>query len=84
MTPSEQKKIGVKKERQGSDQERNSGTSRHGERAQWVRADTGRLGHPWWGEGKERKQSPCGSGLEEWVGSEVIAAEGEYRNRKAH
>lgn len=53
-----------------------------------MRAGTGRRGHPWvtpleWGEGKEGKQSPCGSGLEEWLGSEVIAADGEYRNRKA-
>ena len=42
MTPSEQNKIGAKKERQGNDWERNSGTSMRGsflfEPGQWEQA----------------------------------------------
>lgn len=29
------------------------------------------------------RKSPCGSGLDEWVGSEVIIEDGEYKNRKS-
>lgn len=45
---------------------------RQGERAQWVKANTGRtcsaMGQR---EGQETGQCPCDSGLAEWLGSEV-------------
>ena len=79
MTPSERKKIGAKQERQENGWEHNSGASVRGgfpfepgqRRRAWRRGTVceswpWKAGHPRWGGGTRGKQSPRGSGLEEW------------------